>query len=49
MLPLDWHEQVAEILREVIDFTGDGASWRFFMRWQGRSIEDDAWITEEDL
>ena len=49
MLPLDWHEQVEEILQEIIDFTGDGASRRFFVRWQGRPAEDDAWITEDDL
>jgi Integrase zinc binding domain/Integrase core domain len=49
VLPPDWHEQVEEILREVIDFTGDGASRRFFVRWQGRPAEDDAWISEEDL
>ena len=31
MLPPDWHEQVEEILQEIIDFTGDGASRRFFV------------------
>ena len=25
VLPPDWHEQIEEVLREVIDFTGDGA------------------------
>ena len=49
VLPPDWHEQVEEVLKEIIDFTEDGASRRFFMRWQGRSLEDDAWITKDDL
>ena len=49
VLPPDWHEQVEEILHEIIDFTGDGASLRFFMRWQGRPAEDDVWITEDNL
>ena len=49
VLPPDWHEQVEEVLQEIIDFTGDGASWRFFVRWQGVLVEDDAWITEDDL
>ena len=49
VLPPDWHEQVEEVLQEIIDFTGDGASRRFFVRWQGRPAEDDAWITEGDL
>ena len=49
VLPPDWHEQVEEILQEIIVFTGDGASRRFFVRWPGRPAEDDAWITEDDL
>ena len=49
MLTPDWYEQVEEILQEIIDFTGDGASRRFFVRWQGRLAEDDAWIMEDDL
>ncbi|CAA6654819.1 unnamed protein product [Spirodela intermedia] len=49
ILPLDWHEQVEEILREVIDFTGDGVSRRFLVCWQGHPSEDDAWISEADL
>ena len=49
VLPPDWHEQVEEVLQEIIDFTGDGASRRFFVRWQGRPAEDDAWITEGNL
>ena len=32
VLPLDWHEQVEEILQQIIDFTGDGALQRFFVR-----------------
>ena len=42
VLPPDWHEHVEEILQEIIDFTGDGASRRFFVRWQERPAEDDA-------
>ena len=49
ILPPDWHEQVEEILWEVIDFSGDGVSRRFLVRWQGRPSEDDAWISEADL
>ena len=49
ILPPNWHEQVEEVLREVIDFTRDGASRRFFMRWQGRPAEDNVWIIEEKL
>ena len=49
ILPPDWHERVEEILREVIDFSGDGVSQRFLVRWQGRPSEDDAWISEVDL
>ena len=49
ILPPDWHERVEEILREVIDFSGDGVSRRFLVRWQGRPSEDDAWISEADL
>ena len=49
MLLPDWHEQVEEVLQEIIDFTRDGASQRFFMRWQGCPTEDDAWITEDDF
>ena len=49
ILPPDWHERVDEILREVIDFSGDGVSRRFLVRWQGRLSEDDAWISEADL
>ena len=49
VLPPDWHEQVEEVLREVINFIGDGASQRFFVRLQICLAEDDAWITEEDL
>ena len=49
MLPPDCHDHVEEVLREVIDFTGDGASRRFFVHWQGRLAEDDTWILEEDL
>ena len=49
LLPPEWHEHVEEVLREVIDFTQDGASRRFFVRWQGCLVEDDAWIKEEDL
>ena len=49
MLPPDWHEQVKEILQEIIDFAGDGALRRFFVHWQGHPAEDDAWITEDDL
>ena len=49
VLPFDWHKQVAEVLREVIDFIGDGASWRFSVLWQGCPAEDDMWITKEDL
>ena len=49
VLPPDWHEQVEEILHEIIDFTRDGASPRFFVRWQGRPVEDDVWITEDNL
>ena len=49
VLPPDWHEQVEEVLREVIDFMGDGASWRFFTRWQRCQAGDDVWITEEHL
>ena len=33
VLPPDWHEQVEEVLREVIDFIGDGAPRRFFVCW----------------
>ena len=32
VLPSDWHEQVEEVLQVIIDFTGDGASRRFFVR-----------------
>ena len=49
MLPPDWHEQVEEVLQEIIDLTRDGASRRFFVHWQGHLAEDDAWITEDDL
>ncbi|CAA7409786.1 unnamed protein product [Spirodela intermedia] len=49
ILPPDWHERVEEILREVIDFTGDGVSRRFLVRWQGCSSKDDAWISKADL
>ena len=49
ILPPDCHERVEEILREVIDFSGDGVSRRFLVRWQGRPSEDDAWILEADL
>ena len=49
VLPPDWHEQVEEVLQEIIDFTGDGASRRFFVHWQGCLAEDDVWITEDDL
>ena len=49
VLPADWHEQVEEILQEIIDFTGNGASPRFFVRWQGRPAKDDTGITEDDL
>ena len=49
VLPSDWHKQVAEVLREVIDFIGDDALWRFFVLWQGCPAEDDMWITKEDF
>ncbi|CAA7399126.1 unnamed protein product [Spirodela intermedia] len=49
ILPPDWHERVEKILREVIDFIGDGVSWRFLVRWQSHLSEDDAWISEADL
>ena len=49
ILPPDWHERVEEILRELIDFSGDGVSQRFLVRWQGRPLEGDAWISEADL
>ena len=49
VLPPDWHEQVEEILQEIIDFTRDGASQRFFVCCKGRLTEHDAWITEDDL
>ena len=49
VLTFDWQEHVEEVLREVIDFTGDGASRRFFVRFKGCVIEDDTWIMEEDL
>ena len=34
-LPPDRHERVVEIFREVIDFSGDGVSWRFLVHWPG--------------
>ena len=40
---------LSEVLQEIIDFAGDGASRRYFVRWQGRPAEDDAWITEGRL
>ncbi|CAA7404491.1 unnamed protein product [Spirodela intermedia] len=49
ILSPNWHEQVEEILREVIDFTGNEVSRSFLVRWQGRPSEDDAWISEADL
>ena len=48
-LPPDRHERVEEIFREVIDFSGDGVSWRFLVHWLGRPPEDDTWIPEADL
>ena len=48
-LPPDRHERVEEIFREVIDFSGDGVSWRFFVHWPGRPLEDDVYISEVDL
>ena len=48
-LPPDRHERVEEIFREVIDFSGDGVSWRFFVHWPGRPPEDDVYISEVDL
>ncbi|CAA6674206.1 unnamed protein product [Spirodela intermedia] len=49
ILPFDWHKQVEEILQKVINFTRDGVSRRFLVRWQGCPSEDDAWILEADL
>ena len=48
-LPPDRHERVEEIFREVIDFSGDGVSWRFFVHWPGRPPEDDVYISKVDL
>ena len=49
VLPLNWHERVEEILREGINFLGDGASRRFLVNWQGKPVADDVWIMEADL
>ena len=48
-LPPDRHERVEEIFQEVIDFSRDGVSWRFFVHWLGRPPEDDVYISEVDL
>ena len=48
-LPPDRHKRVEEICRKVIDFSGDGVSWRFFVHWPGRPPEDDVYISEVDL
>ena len=48
LLP-DRHEKVEEIFREVIDFSGDGVSWRFLVHWPGRPPENDVYILEVDL
>ena len=48
-LPHDRHERVEEIFREVIDFSGDGVSWRFLVHWPARPPEDDVYISEVDL
>ena len=49
ILPPYWHERVEEILREVIDISGDGVSRRFLVRWQARPSGDDASISKADL
>ena len=48
-LPPDRHERLEEIFQEVIDFSGDGVSWRFLMHWPGRPREDDVYISEVEL
>ena len=43
-------ETVKEVLGELTDFAGkDGTRRRFLVRWTGRPVTDDSWISEEEL
>ncbi|GFZ18557.1 hypothetical protein Acr_27g0002960 [Actinidia rufa] len=42
-------EHIDAILDEQIISTRDGGVQRFLVRWSGRPVSDDTWITSEDL
>ena len=44
------HESIESVLEEVTDTAGqDEAQRQFLVRWQGRLLTEDSWLSEDEL